>query len=544
MMNIIKKGTFVLLSLLVVGGSSFVYYTPKALAAGTTVHVKIVGSAKTVWFGDVTTDGCSVTDTTNVVHTYAQSFAVCALDAASKAGGFTYDLKDFGGSLGLFIQRIGTDTGASDFSTYWSYDLNGTAAAQGISSQLVANGDTVYFFFTDPTANPNQRAVNDGITYLKSQQQTNGQISGFSGVSGWAAMSFSGAGIDPATVSNGGSTLSDYLLANPPTSSSSATEWERGILAITAMGQNPYNFGGVNYVQGLQNTDTGSQLGSATQINDDMFGLLALISAGSGASAQVKQDALNFILSHQGSDGGFSWSTTGTSDVDDTAAALQALVAAQKSGMTGTNLATAITNAENYILAAKNTDGGFPSTKGDSSNISTTAWVVMALNAFGATGADITNADAYMRSNQEENGSFEWQPGSAGDTFTSSYAILALTGKYWPVKTFVGSVPTTTPTPIPTTVSPSLTSTPTPTVSPTDTPVPTATPTIDNNPTPTLTPGKNHGDRGNIIKQEQKRLFEIEARERRLFAKIQAQIQQECVHIFTVNNFGAFLRHK
>ena len=380
-MNKLQKRALTLLAFVTFAASTLsLHYTPEAFAAGTPTHVRIVGQNRTIWYGDITTDGCTVTDTDNKTHTYTQPLAVCALDAASKTGGFTYAVKDFGGSLGLFLQTVAENTGASDFSSYWSYDLNGKSASQGISSQLVSNGDSLYFHFENPAGDPNIRTINDGISYLRSQQQSNGQISGFSGVSGWAAMTFAAASIDPATVKNGSLSLLDYLIANPPTTSSSATEWERGILAITASGKNPYNFGGTNYVQNLETYHNNSQIGVTTQINDDIFGLLALVSAGSNASTQTKQDALNFILAHQGSDGGFSWSTTGSSDVDDTAAALQALVAAQKAGMTAPNLSTAITNAQNYILAAKNTDGGFASTKGDASNTSTTSWAVMALN--------------------------------------------------------------------------------------------------------------------------------------------------------------------
>ncbi len=537
-MNKTTKGALLAVVLVILSACTLIQYTPKANAAGVFVHVRIVGATKTIWFGDVTTDGCSVTDTTNVVHTYAQPLAICALDAASKTGNFSYDVKDFGGSLGLFLQRVGTDTGASDFSTFWSYDLNGTSASQGISSQVVANNDSLYFFFTDPNADPNTRSINDGITYLRSQQQSNGQISGFSGVSGWAAISLAAAGVDPSTVVTNGTSLRSYLSNNPPTSSSSATDWERGILAITAMGDNPSAFNGTNYVQGLAGYVNNSQIGSATQINDDFFGLLALISEGSGASTVAKQDALNFIISHQGSDGGFSWSTTGTSDVDDTSAALLALVAAQKSGMSATGLATAITNAQSYILAAKNSDGGFASTKGDTSNASTTAWAIMALTANGVTGTNITNADAYLRGNQEENGSFEWQKGSAGDTFTSSYAVLALTGKYWPVKIFGGITPTVTPTNTPT---PTPTSMPTPSptiVTPTSTPVPSVTIT------PTVIPQTNHkGDSfAKILKVQHERLLKILEKQKHILESIQAQIQQECNHIF--GQVFAFGKHR
>ncbi|HSW88420.1 MAG TPA: prenyltransferase/squalene oxidase repeat-containing protein [Candidatus Saccharimonadales bacterium] len=498
----IQKGALTLIAFITFAASTLIYYTPAALAASVTTHIRIVGATRTIWYGDVTTDGCTVTDTDSVSHTYTQSVAVCAVDAASKTDGFSYVLKDFGGSLGLFMQKIAEDTGASDFSTYWSYDINGTAASQGISNQVVNNGDSLYFHFEDPNAEVNIRSINDGISYLRSQQQSTGQINGFTGVSGWSAMSFAAAGIDLATVKNGTTSLLDYLSANSPTQGASATDWEKGILAITAAGKDPYNFGGINYIQHLETYHNNEQIGATTLINDDVFGLLALISAGSGVPSQIKQDALTFILSHQNSDGGFSWSTTGISDVDDTASALQALVAAQKAGMTAGNLASAITNAKNFVLAAKNTDGGFASTKGDASNTSTTSWVVMALHALDISGTDITTADTYMRKNQEENGSFKWQPSSSGETFTTSYAVLALTGKYWPVKIFASSTPTqsstptSSPEPTPSTSHSTLTDEPSgsdskssgPTASLTLTVTPTITASVTMSPSPTLSP--------------------------------------------------------
>jgi len=218
-------------------------------------------------------------------------------------------------------------------------------------------------------------------------------------------------------------------------------------------------------------------------------------------------------------------------------------------------------------LAAKNTDGGFPSTKGDSSNTSTTSWVVMALNSLG--GQDVSSADAYMRSNQEENGSFDWQPGSAGDTFTSSYAVLALTGKFWPVNIFSGTTPTQTPTPTPTstptpsptstptvtptatpsptpttTVTPTPTSTPTPTLTPSGTPVPSSvTPSVS--PSPTVVPGGHHPSNNNVQKffrHEQERLHKFQVRESRILEHIQVQVKDTCAHIF--QKFTVFQRHK
>lgn len=335
--------------------------------------------------------------------------------------------------------------------------------------------------------NLNQQAIDDGITYLRSQQDANGQIFGFPGITAWAAQAFASAGVDPATVKNGGFSLLDYLSSSPPATSSPATDWERAILAITASGVNPYNFGGIDYVANLETYHNNAQIGSATLLNDDVFGLLALISADHDAPSDIKQDALDFILSHQNTDGGFSWSTTGSSDTDDTAAALQSLVAAQNTGMSAPNLSSAITNAKNYILSAKNSDGGFPYLKGDLSNTSTSSWVVMTLSSLGLDETiESTNAKSYIRENQEQNGSFKWQPSTTGETFTTSYAILALTGKFWPLLTPSPTVtPSTTPTPTPTS-TPTSTPTPTPTNIPTSTPSPTNIPT--HTPTPTVVP--------------------------------------------------------
>lgn len=530
-MNTIKKRALTLLVTITFAASTLIQYTPAAFAANVSTHVRIVGTDRTIWFGDVTTEGCTITDNTNVEHTFTQPVAICALDAAAKTGNFTYVAKDFGGSLGLFLHAIAEDTSASDFSTYWLYDVNGQGASVGISSYVLNNGDSLLFHFENPAADVNKRSVNDGITYLRSQQQTNGQISGFTGVSGWAAMTFAASGVNPATVSKGGSSLLEYLSANPSATGSPATDWERAILAITASDVSPYTFGGINYVQNLESFHNSSQIGVATQINDDIFGLLALVSAGSGASSNVKQNALNFILSQQEADGGFSWSTSGTSDVDTTSAALQALIAAQKAGMTATGLSNAITNGKNYLLSAQNSDGGFPYEKGDVSNTSTTAWATMALSSLGVTGTEINNAKAYIRGSQEENGSFKWQPSSTGETFTTSYAVHALTGKYWPVKTFSGSTPTPTQ-PVPT-ATPTLSPTamPSPTVTPTVVqPSPTNTPTVipSISPTPTVTPRPKPKDQfKQIMLLHRLRMQQIKEEQKRMMKMFQEQIRKE-----------------
>lgn len=320
-------------------------------------------------------------------------------------------------------------------------------------------------FTTNATALVDYSAqVEAGTDYLKTQQNVDGSIAGFSGITSWATMAFVAAGVGPDTLT--------YLENNQPASASSATEWSREILAIVAAGENPYNFGGLNYVQGLLAHYSNNQIGGEAYLNDDIFGLLALIAAGDSASPETKDDTLTFIIANQEADGGFGWSVGGGSDVDTTGAALQALIAAMNEGYTHADLDTSILKALTYLLDAQNTDGGFPYTPDDASNTSSTAWAVMALHAAGITTNEYDSAQAYIATNQGNDGSFCWMGCDfGGDTFTSSYAIMALANTTWPIGEFNAEVVVPTLTP-----SAALSPTPTVTQSETSRTEPTATP--------------------------------------------------------------------
>ena len=54
-------------------------------------------------------------------------------------------------------------------------------------------------------------AIDNGLQYLRTQQQTDGHIDGFDGVSDWAAQAFAANGIDIKTVTNTSVSLRDYL---------------------------------------------------------------------------------------------------------------------------------------------------------------------------------------------------------------------------------------------------------------------------------------------------------------------------------------------
>lgn len=356
------------------------------------------------------------------------------------------------------------------------------------------------FVPSSSSAMSNQTAIESGLQYLHSQQQIDGSINGFSGVTDWASQSFSADGVAITTVATqSGQSLDQNLMANLPATTSASTTWAKRILSITASGENPYDVNGVNLVSGLEGYYINNQIGSTAVDNDDIFGLLALLASKVDPASQIITDTTSFIISNQHSDGGFSYSTDpkAGSDIDDSASALMALVSAQKAGVSNINLQVAIDSAKSYILSHQNTDGGFaydpnPTTSWDTtSNVSSTSWVIMAFAALGLQNdSHMTNAQTYILSTQQSDGSFPYQPSfPPGDTFDTSYALLALEGVYWPIHVFTGTIPTISPIIVQGTLpgaTPTIVDTPAPTLTPT----PTQPTTFANTqvPTPTITP--------------------------------------------------------
>lgn len=254
-------------------------------------------------------------------------------------------------------------------------------------------------------------------------------------------------------------------------------------------------------MQNLEGFYNNHQLGETYLLNDDIFGLLALIASGSAANKQIEQDVLSFIITHQVPNGAFSWSPDTTCQycdpsADMTGAALQALQAAKDNGLTNPNLDNAISNAKNYLLSNQNPDGGFGYS--GSSDADSTSWVLMAFNNLGiGNTVPTTNAINWLLSSQQGDGGFPSYSGS--DSTTTSHALIALSGKSWLLHILTALTPSATPSASPT-PSPSTTPTPSPSASPTSTPAsannntptpsssPTSTPTPSATPTPTPLP--------------------------------------------------------
>lgn len=244
----------------------------------------------------------------------------------------------------------------------------------------------------------------------------------------WITMALSAAGQTQLSL--------DYLKT---ITGSQAINFEAPILALTAAGQNPKTFGSQDLVAKLKSFYSQNQMGDPNSLNDDIFGILALISAGEPKNSVEISGMKNFVLSHQAQNGGWGYAINSASDTDTTAAAVAALVAA---GVPSQD--TTIQNALAFIKTGQNTDGGFFSNAAfdAASNTSSTAWAVWALNAAGINPTTWTSSGKspidYLTGNQTAQGWFIDQAGAQENGFTpitTAYAVIALSGKSLPLKT-------------------------------------------------------------------------------------------------------------
>ncbi len=257
----------------------------------------------------------------------------------------------------------------------------------------------------------NQAETSKGIQYLKSQPQD-----------AWSSM---------ALAANGETAIDFNYLKS--LTEKSATNYAKSILALTAGGKNPTNFGNESYVEKLKSYFQNNQFGDENLLNDDIWAVLALGSTGQENLSQV-QTAKDYIINHQNTDGGWGYGISAPSDTNDTAAALMALLEA---GILDSS--PVVQKALAYLKSAQNNDGGFGYSADSVSDSCSNAWVISAIYKLGQDPLsnwvkNSHNAVQSLKLFQDADGGFWWQ--KAGDNkFCTAFAVLALLGKSYPVET-------------------------------------------------------------------------------------------------------------
>jgi prenyltransferase beta subunit len=245
----------------------------------------------------------------------------------------------------------------------------------------------------------------------------------------WAIIAIAAAYQDPHTWIKNGNSPVDYLKRELEGSLSwmGTADIARTILAVIAAGENPRNFSGVNLVELLKKRiKEDGRIGD--YIYTTIWGVIALKAAGENVSKSVE-----WLKKHQNDDGGFAWAVGERSDYDDTAAAIQALIAAGEP-----RDSRVIKRALEYLKTGQNEDGGFRYFGNSSSNAASDSWIIQALVAAGENPRDwgrnnISVVD-HLLSLQSEEGYFRYTKyESSNPGYMTVCAIMALLGRPHPV---------------------------------------------------------------------------------------------------------------
>jgi len=292
-------------------------------------------------------------------------------------------------------------------------------------------------------------AVTRGLDYLHASQGGDGRF-GDAGLTPWAALAVAAASEDPegAAWRRGGSGPVGWLqrqdldaLASAGAVSNPPNFWAKVILAYVAAGRKDWLAAAgsrrVDLVERLlaYRREDGRFCPTANRdiaaVNTTSWALLALAAA--GARADVRDAAADWLRAQQLADGGFGMNARGAgavSDVDDTAAAVQALVAAGVDPE-----AAVLREARAYLQRAQQGDGGFSSGPSGPTYAESTAWALQAIRALGEDpGASAWRRNGRspldaLRGLQAPSGAFYHRRGVLSQPLlTTTEAVVALSG--------------------------------------------------------------------------------------------------------------------
>jgi prenyltransferase beta subunit/uncharacterized membrane protein len=309
---------------------------------------------------------------------------------------------------------------------------SGARAASGSSPPVSAVAATPF------AAAAVHTALSRELAFLSKAQNPNGGFGAGAGetstelYSSWVALGLAAAGRNPLSLSRNGHTVLDAIRGEA-SSLQGAGDLERTILALHACGVSVHSLPGGDPVRRLLHF-RGHDGSFSEQANLTSFAILALRAAGYSSHDPTVTKAAAWLARQQEPNGGFGFGERGGGgDVDDTAAVVQALVAA---GVHGGPL---IGHAVSFILETQNLDGGFPEQSGGESNSQSSAWAIQALTAAGRNLGGVRHRGSrtpleYLESLLTPDGSVRYsRTGSQTPVWVTAQALTALAGKPFPI---------------------------------------------------------------------------------------------------------------
>jgi energy-coupling factor transport system substrate-specific component len=248
----------------------------------------------------------------------------------------------------------------------------------------------------------------------------------------WAVLGLAAAGRDPVRVRRNGRSPVDYIVREIGRVRATG-DVERTILALSAAGRSPRSVAGRDLPAELvrKRRRDGSFGGL---VNQTAFAILALRAAGRPARDRTVRAAAAWLASQHNRDGGFNFGGRGgRSGIDDTAAALEGLVAA------GRRHSRTVVRAAVFLAGRQNADGGLGLTPGADSNAQSTAWAIQGLVAAGRDPARVRRRGArspltYLRSLQEASGAVRYsRTTTQSPVWVTAQALTALARRPFPI---------------------------------------------------------------------------------------------------------------
>jgi energy-coupling factor transport system substrate-specific component len=247
---------------------------------------------------------------------------------------------------------------------------------------------------------------------------------------GWTAIGLAAAGRNPRDV---GSPSAVAYIGDHASELNDLGEINRTIIVLAASGLEP-RLGDRDLV--VEVVSRQRRDGSfAGRVNTTAFGILGLRAAGRSRRSRAVRRAADYIAGEANADGGFNFAGRGgPSGIDDTSAALQALVAA------GRRRSGVVKRAARFIVRNQASDGGFALVPGGPSNAQSTAWAIQGLLAAGRNPAKVRRNSSrdpmsYLRSLTAEDGSVRYSRSSRQTpVWVTGQAVAALSHKPLPLK--------------------------------------------------------------------------------------------------------------
>ena len=350
---------------------------------------------------------------------------------------------DFGAAV-CAIDAVGCslDNCFCDPNQYWGlfrlHDGQWVASQVGAADSVVNPGDVDGWHWgpfesTPPAITREQLAAQVGLQWLRSQQAAGGSFGGNVGATLDTVLAGAAAGENMSRWRGAdGKSPWDYLrkeAATFATRDESRASAGKLALMVAAAGLDPRSFAGQNLVVSMSEVYSPTTGAFGESNWDQAFNMLGWRAAGES----VPVTATTLLVQRINEDGGWGWTAASESDVDTTALAVQALLAA---GQPVTS--TAVVSGLAYIQAAQNDDGGFPylptSPTDISSNSNSTAFAVQAILAAGqdplgwTAGISATTPVSFLLGQQTAEGGFAFTTPPAND-FATRQIIPALLGK-------------------------------------------------------------------------------------------------------------------